>query len=104
MACIEGMILKMHVYGHWEDCQVFWSYSYLPCLGMTYGEGIESAWAEQNHTVGSTHEQNEGHWHDMLDDFNGYWNWTKVHSMSTFGYSCAKHHLIPICIGKMLGT
>ncbi|KAJ3569456.1 hypothetical protein NP233_g5031 [Leucocoprinus birnbaumii] len=51
---------------------------------MTCGEGIESAWAEQNHAAGSTKEQSTGHRQDSLDDFNNYWNWSKVHRMSHY--------------------
>ncbi|KAJ3565598.1 hypothetical protein NP233_g7533 [Leucocoprinus birnbaumii] len=62
---LRGAIPKLHIYGH----------------GMTCGEGIESAWAEQNHAAGSTKEQSTGHHQDSLDNFNGYWNWSKVHRM-----------------------
>ncbi len=50
---------------------------------MTCGEGIESAWAEQNHAAGSTKEQSTGHQQDTLDDFNAYWNWSKLHRLRT---------------------
>ncbi|KAJ3556266.1 hypothetical protein NP233_g12018 [Leucocoprinus birnbaumii] len=63
---VRGAIPKMHIHGH----------------GMTCGEGIESAWAEQNHAASSTKEQSTGHRQDTLDDFNAYWNWTKVHRLS----------------------
>ncbi|KAJ3564219.1 hypothetical protein NP233_g8437 [Leucocoprinus birnbaumii] len=51
-------------------------------VNLVRGETIESAWSEQNHAAGSTKEQSTGHRQDTLDDFNSYWNWTKVHRMS----------------------
>jgi hypothetical protein len=75
---ILGAVPKMHINGHKADCQIENSFTYEPHSGMTCGEGIESAWSEQNHAAAFTKEQNPGHRHDTLDDFNGYWNWTKL--------------------------
>ncbi|KAJ3569745.1 hypothetical protein NP233_g4852 [Leucocoprinus birnbaumii] len=80
---IRGAIPKMHISGHGVGCQINESFLYKPYSAMTCGEGIESAWAEQNFAAGSTKEQNAGHRHDTLDDYNGYWNWTKVHQLGT---------------------
>jgi len=41
-------------------------------------------WSEGNQAAGSTKEMNEGHRHDILDEFHGYWNWTKTHRLGTF--------------------
>lgn len=60
------------------------SAKYRPYYGETYGEMIETSWAEQNQTAGSTKKQNDGHRHDTLDDFHGYWNWTKLDRTSTY--------------------
>lgn len=84
LKCIHGAIPKMHVHGHNVDCQINHSFTYELYSGMTCGEGIESAWSEQNHAAASTKEQNAGHRHDTLDDFNGYWNWTKLHRLCKF--------------------
>ncbi|KAJ3576610.1 hypothetical protein NP233_g319 [Leucocoprinus birnbaumii] len=75
---ITGAVPKMHINGHKSDCQIKYSFIYEPHSGMTCGEGIESAWSEQNHAAAFTKEQNPGHRHDTLDDFNGYWNWMKL--------------------------
>ncbi|KAJ3574058.1 hypothetical protein NP233_g2032 [Leucocoprinus birnbaumii] len=80
---ICGAIPKMHIHGHNSECQIKHSLVYERYSGMTYSEGIESAWSEQNHAAASTKEQNRGHRHDTLDDFNGYWNWTKVTQLSS---------------------
>ncbi|KAJ3573929.1 hypothetical protein NP233_g2102 [Leucocoprinus birnbaumii] len=81
---LRGAIPKMHIYGHGEHCQLTHSFSYTKYSGMTCGESIESAWSEQNHAAGSTKEQSTGHRQDTLDDFNNYWNWTKIHRMSKY--------------------
>ncbi|KAJ3558488.1 hypothetical protein NP233_g11498 [Leucocoprinus birnbaumii] len=82
--CITGAVPKMHINGHKADCQIENSFIYEPHSGMTCGEGIESAWSEQNHAAAFTKEQNPGHRHDTLDDFNGYWNWMKLQRLSPF--------------------
>ncbi|KAF8221898.1 hypothetical protein L208DRAFT_1325446, partial [Tricholoma matsutake] len=63
-----------------------WAFKYIKYSGETYGEMIETGWVEQNQTAGSTKEQNDGHHHDTLNDFFGYWNWTKYHQTSTSPY------------------
>lgn len=78
---LRGAIPKLHIHGHGEKCQLNCSFTFTEYSGMTCGEGIESAWAEQNHAAGSTKEQSTGHRQDTLDDFNAYWNWTKLHRL-----------------------
>ncbi|TFK58036.1 hypothetical protein BDN72DRAFT_782600, partial [Pluteus cervinus] len=75
---IRGAVPKMHVKGHVEECQLRWSFNYLPNSGETCGEKIETSWAEQNQSAGSTKQQNAGHRHDSLDDIFGFWNWNKL--------------------------
>jgi hypothetical protein len=81
---VRGAIPSAHIRGHLQNCQVLWAFKYIKYSGETYGEMIETSWAEQNQTAGSTKEQNDGHRHDTLDDFFGYWNWTKYHQTSEF--------------------
>ena len=78
---IRGAVPKMHIKNHILLCQLLWAFNYMPYSGETWGENIESSWAEQNQTAGSTKEQNDGHRHDTLDDFSGYRNWTKYHEI-----------------------
>lgn len=80
---VRGAVPKCHIHGHGEKCQLNCSFTFTRFSGMTCGEGIETAWAEQNHAAGSTKEQSTGHRQDTLDDFNGYWNWTKLHRLCT---------------------
>lgn len=74
---IRRAIPSAHIRGHLLLCQVLWVFKYIKYSGETYGEMIETGWAEQNQTAGSMKEQNDGYRHDMLDDFFGYWNWMK---------------------------
>ncbi|KAF8231997.1 hypothetical protein L208DRAFT_1035521, partial [Tricholoma matsutake] len=79
ISCIHRTIPSAHIRGHLLLCQVLWAFKYIKYSGETYGEMIETGWAEQNQMAGSMKEQNDGHCHDTLDDFFGYWNWTKYH-------------------------
>ena len=78
---VRGAIPKMHVKNHVKACQQLYAFNYLKFSGETWGENIEGSWAEQNQTAGSTKEQNAGHRHDSLDDFFGFWNWTKMRQL-----------------------
>jgi len=82
VSCVRRAIPSAHIRGHLLCCQVLWAFKYLKYSGETYGEMIKTSWAEQNQTAGSMKEQNDSHRHDTLDDFFGYWNWTKYHQMS----------------------
>ena len=78
---VRGAIPKMHVKNHVASCQQLYSFNYLKYSGETWGENIETSWAEQNQTAGSTKEQNDGHRHDSLDDHFGFWNWSKLRQL-----------------------
>jgi hypothetical protein len=71
----------MHIKGHIEDCQLRFSFNYQRYSGLTCGELIETGWAEQNQSAGTTKQQNAGHRHDTLDDFFGFWNWNKLQGL-----------------------
>lgn len=81
---IRGAVPGLHIHSHGPKCQMNSSFTFTKFSGRTCGEGIESAWAEQNHAAGSTKEQSTGHRQDTLDDFNAYWNWTKLHRLRMF--------------------
>ncbi|KAF8720637.1 hypothetical protein AX14_010833 [Amanita brunnescens Koide BX004] len=80
---VRGAIPKMHVKNHIESCQQLYAFNYLKYSRETWGENIESSWAEQNQTAGSTKEQNDGHRHGSLDDYFGFWNWSKLRQLSS---------------------
>lgn len=81
---VRGAIPKMHVKNHIESCQQLYAFNYLKYSGETWGENIESSWAEQNQTAGSTKEQNDGHRHDSLDESFGFWNWSKLRQLREY--------------------
>ncbi|KJA15196.1 hypothetical protein HYPSUDRAFT_149455 [Hypholoma sublateritium FD-334 SS-4] len=81
---MRGAIPKMHVKNHIEACQLLWAFNYIKFSGETYGEKIESSWGEGNQAAGSTKEMNDGHRHDALDDYHGYWNWCKLHKLCEY--------------------
>ena len=74
----------MHVKNHIEACQLLWAFNYIDFSGETYGEKIESSWSEGNQAAGSTKEMNDGHRHDALDDYHGYWNWCKLYKLGEY--------------------
>jgi hypothetical protein len=78
---MRGAIPKMHIKNHIEACQLLWAFNYLEHSGETCGELIETGWSEGNQAAGSTKEMNAGHRHDILDEYHGYWNWTKTHKL-----------------------
>lgn len=86
LPCIRGAIPKMHIKNHIASCQQLWAFNYIKYSGETWGENIEGGWAEQNQAAGSTKEQNDGHRHDTLDEFFGFWNWTKLHQIGELLY------------------
>lgn len=75
---INGAIPKMHIHNHKDLCGILWNLNWLRWSACTVGEMIETGWAEQNLTAGSTKEQNDGHRHDSIDDTSGHWNWEKL--------------------------
>ncbi|KAJ7850746.1 hypothetical protein B0H13DRAFT_1644377, partial [Mycena leptocephala] len=79
---IRGAIPKMHIHNHQDLCEILWNLNWLPNCGLAVGEMIETGWAEQNLTAGSTKEQNDGHRHDSIDDTSGHWNWDKLIRLS----------------------
>jgi hypothetical protein len=75
---ITGAIPKMHIHNHIARCKVQWNLNWMSFVALTVGEMIETGWAEQNLTAGSTKEQNAGNRHDSIDDTSGHWNWDKT--------------------------
>lgn len=72
----ENMLpILRRVRGAIPICEILWNLNWLPNCGLTVGKMIETGWAEQNLTAGSTKEQKDGHRHDSIDDTSGHWNW-----------------------------
>ncbi|KAJ7747582.1 hypothetical protein B0H14DRAFT_3514007 [Mycena olivaceomarginata] len=75
---VVGAINKLHVLSHKELCQIIHNLNWLLYVGMVTMEMIETGWAEQNLTAGSTREMNAGHRHDVIDGTSDHWNWKKT--------------------------
>ena len=54
------------------------SLNYLPRVGRTYGEGIETHWSHMNPLSLSTREMSPGMRHEVYNDHWGAWNWQKI--------------------------
>lgn len=72
------VVPKFHLPAHGPQCQTRYSLNYLPNVGRTYGEGVESEWAHINGTATSTREMAPGVRHEALNDHWGAWNWRKI--------------------------
>ncbi|KAI0696131.1 hypothetical protein C8T65DRAFT_583713 [Cerioporus squamosus] len=55
-----------------------YSFNFLPFVGRTYGEGIESHWSHMNPIALSAREMSPGVRHEHLNDHWGAWNWQKI--------------------------
>ncbi|KAH9851013.1 hypothetical protein C2E23DRAFT_733773 [Lenzites betulinus] len=70
-------IPKEHIRVHGPGHSKF-SFNFLPRVGRTYGEGIESQWSFMNPLSLSTREMTLGLRHELMNDHWGSWNWSKV--------------------------
>ncbi|PIL29361.1 hypothetical protein GSI_09412 [Ganoderma sinense ZZ0214-1] len=76
-------IPKKHFRVHGGSPHSQYSFNYLPRVGRTYGERIETHWSHMNPLALSTREMSIGMRHDVLNDNWGAWNWQKT---LEFGY------------------
>src|SRR5262245_19729138 len=77
----QELVPALHIHGHNEDCQFRYNLAFQRGAGRTHGENLEGMWGTSNNTGGMTKEMNAGHRHDILNDFNGYWNWCKMQEL-----------------------
>ncbi|KAF9529568.1 hypothetical protein CPB83DRAFT_812024, partial [Crepidotus variabilis] len=83
---LRGAIPKMHIKNHIEACQLLFAFNYLEGSGDTCGEIVESGWSVGNQAAGSTKEMNDGHRHDVLDDYHTYYNFMKTRKIASSNY------------------
>lgn len=74
---ISWAVPKKHIAVHGPNHSQF-SLNFLPGVGKTYGEGIESGWSHMNPISMSTKEMGPAVRHETLDDHWGSWNWMKI--------------------------
>ncbi|KAJ3485437.1 hypothetical protein NLI96_g4969 [Meripilus lineatus] len=71
---------KFHLIGHILKCRYKFSFNWLPGVGMTDGEGPERIWSSLNALGQRTREMSPGHRHDVINDYQGDWNWRRTQS------------------------
>lgn len=80
---IQWAIPKKHIAVHGPNHSQY-SLNFLPGVGRTYGEGIESSWSHMNPVSMSTKEMGPAYRHEVLDDHWGSWNWAKIQNLGDF--------------------
>ncbi|KAI0069871.1 hypothetical protein K474DRAFT_1568226, partial [Panus rudis PR-1116 ss-1] len=89
-------IPKKHLAVHGPNHSKF-SFNYLPHVGRTCGEGIESGWSHMNPIALSTREMSPGARHETLDNHWGAWNWGKIIGMGAYmGRTLLKAHQMSV--------
>jgi hypothetical protein len=81
---LQELVPALHIHGHNEDCQFRHNLAYQRGAGRTHGENLGGTWGTSNNEGGMTKEMNKGHRHDILNDFNGYWNWCKMQELGVY--------------------
>ncbi|TCD59923.1 hypothetical protein EIP91_011184 [Steccherinum ochraceum] len=84
---IRHAIPKKHILVHGLG-HSRWSLNFLPWVGRTCGEGVESTWSVSNGSSAQTKEMGAGSRHENLDSNWGSWNWRKI---LDFGPSLSKN-------------
>ncbi|OJT14652.1 hypothetical protein TRAPUB_8795 [Trametes pubescens] len=80
---IRFAIPKKHFRVHGPNHSHF-SLNFLPRVGRTYGEGIETQWGVLNPLALSTREMSPGMRHEVFNDHWGAWNWQKTIGFGDF--------------------
>ena len=75
---VEVGIPNWHVNGHGTECQNNLSLSYIPGVGRTCGEDVETSWAHTNSLAPSTREMGPGARIETLNDHWNGWNFRKI--------------------------
>jgi hypothetical protein len=75
---VEVGIPNWHVNGHGAFCRENLSLNYIPGVGRTCGEDVETSWAHTNPLASSTREMGPGARRETLNDHWGGWNFGKI--------------------------
>jgi hypothetical protein len=60
---------SFHIQAHGPDFQQAFSLAFLPCIGSTVGEEVETGWSHMNPATPSIKEMLPGHRYEVLDDY-----------------------------------
>ena len=69
---------KLHLVGHGKRCQATYNLTYMPRVGMTHGEGVETIWSHSTSLATWSRENGPHARHATLDDHWMGWNWKKL--------------------------
>lgn len=69
---------KFHLPMHGPPCHSAFSLNFIPQVGRTYGEGVESEWSSINPLATSTREMTPSVRRETLNDHWSFWNWRKI--------------------------
>lgn len=65
---IDVGIPSWHINGHGENCKSTFCFSFMPGVGRTCGEEVETSWAQTNSLSTSIREMGPGARHETLND------------------------------------
>lgn len=75
---VDVAIPTWHINGHGDNCKNNFSLSYMPGVGRTCGEDVETSWAHTNALGPSVREMGPGARHETLNDHWNGWNFRKI--------------------------
>ena len=75
---LEIGIPSWHVNGHGAFCRENYSLNYIPGVGRTCGEDVETTWSSTNCLAPSTREMGSGARKETLNDHWNSWNFRKI--------------------------
>jgi hypothetical protein len=75
---IDVGIPSWHILGHGDKCKSDFCLSYMPGVGRTCGEEVETTWAQTNSLATSIREMGPGARHETLNDQWCGWNFRKI--------------------------
>ncbi|KAJ7598232.1 hypothetical protein C8J56DRAFT_1091442 [Mycena floridula] len=78
---LTGLIGPVHIMGHIARCRALFLANTTRFAARTCMDNVEQKFAETKVTGRSTKQMNEGHCHEVLDDYHLFWNWKKMTDM-----------------------
>ena len=75
---IDVVVPSWHINGHGDKCRFTFCLSYMPGIGRTCGEEVETTWAETNSLGTSIREMGPGARHETLNDHWCGFNFRKI--------------------------
>ena len=92
---VRFAIPKKHFRVHGGSPHSQYSFNYLPRVGRTYGERIETHWGHMNPVTLSTREMSPPLRHEVMNDHWASWNWQKLIELGALA-------VFPVCQHSIL--